>query len=493
MIILISSKIGQANIQASLGKPEYSYFFLMREFVPVLEKLGEVIVIDDLAEIDPLYLRYRAQGRQVVFLSFSPPHQTPLGLQCPTVPVFAWEFDNLPDEPWENEPRNDWHYVFARTPAAITLSQEAAVAVRRVMGADYPVLVIPAPVWDRFAGHFPEGGWLPGLEERKLRFMGNVIDSPLLGLSADGLVRKPEPESVAELEQPTGPLTLAERWWTTRALFRGWWEEARNLIAPPAVPAELGAEAADALHSEPEPAPSAPGPAPCEVILRGVVYSTVLNPGDHRKNWIDLVSAFCWAFKEVGDATLVVKMTHHDLESYRVMLLTLLSRLAPFRCRVLVIHGFLEDAEYLQLSRLTSYYVNTSVCEGLCLPLMEFLSCGKPAIAPRHTAMLDYLDERSAFVVESAPQPASWPHDPSGKLKARLHRINWESLMNAYRSSYRMARERPGDYREMSLQAHGQLGEFCALAQVEQSLRSFLRRHLGSPAEQPRQDAEARA
>jgi len=32
MIILISSKISQTDIQASLGKPEYSYFFLMKEF-----------------------------------------------------------------------------------------------------------------------------------------------------------------------------------------------------------------------------------------------------------------------------------------------------------------------------------------------------------------------------------------------------------------------------------------------------------------------------
>jgi len=30
MIILVCSKIGHANIQASLGKPEYSYYFLLK-------------------------------------------------------------------------------------------------------------------------------------------------------------------------------------------------------------------------------------------------------------------------------------------------------------------------------------------------------------------------------------------------------------------------------------------------------------------------------
>ena len=77
-----------------------------------------------------------------------------------------------------------------------------------------------------------------------------------------------------------------------------------------------------------------------------MVYTTVLNPADSRKNWVELITAFCWAFKERENATLIVKMTHHDLEYYRIVLITLLSRLAPFSCRVIVLHGFLDIQDF---------------------------------------------------------------------------------------------------------------------------------------------------
>ncbi|WP_430293200.1 glycosyltransferase [Pseudomonas sp. B1-22] len=460
-LILIGSKISQDTIHSSLGKPEYSYYFLMKEFVPALLRLGSVIEVKSLDEVDALYDQHSAQGRKVVFLSFSPPQQTPEGLRCPTVPVFAWEFDSIPTEAWGDEPRNDWRRVFSGSGAALTLSREAADAVKAVMGEDYPIVALPAPVWDRFQGESMADARRLNLSERMLRFTGHVIDSPYLGLSADCLVLPPQPEPAPE------PVTAAPRssvrWLTTKALFKGWWAEA----VVPFLPSRQ-----EPPEAEP-PVPPAPQAEPRQVELRGVVYTTVLNPGDHRKNWIDMISAFCWAFHDVADATLVVKMTHHDLESYRVMLMTLLSRLAPFQCRIVVIHGFLEDEEYRDLVRHSTYYVNTSVCEGLCLPLMEFLSCGKPGIGPRHTAMLDYLDEDVAFIVGSAPQPASWPHDSRALLRAYLHRLNWESLVTAYRESYATAK-RPVDYRRMSEAAERRMREYCSVEQVSGRLGEFL-------------------
>ncbi|MEE9099442.1 glycosyltransferase family 1 protein [Pseudomonas nitroreducens] len=457
-LILIGSKISQDTIHSSLGKPEYSYYFLMKEFVPALQCLGSVVEVKSLDEVDALFDLHSAQGRKVVFLSFSPPQQTPEGLRCPTIPVFAWEFDSIPTEAWGDEPRNDWRRVFASSGAALTLSREAADAVKAVMGDDYPIIAVPAPVWDRFQGENMDDARRLNLSERMLRFTGHVIDSPHLGLSADCLVSPPQPASA-----PAAALPSNVRWLTTKALFKGWWAEA---VAPFLASRRAVVEAE---QQAPQPAQAEPR----QLELRGVVYTTVLNPGDHRKNWIDMISAFCWAFHDVADVTLVVKMTHHDLESYRVMLMTLLSRLAPFQCRIVVIHGFLQDEEYRDLVRHSTYYVNTSVCEGLCLPLMEFLSCGKPAIGPRHTAMLDYLDEDVAFIVGSAPQPASWPHDSRALLRAYLHRLNWESLVTAYRASYATAKQ-PVDYRRMSEAAGRRMREYCSVEQVSGRLGEFL-------------------
>lgn len=497
MIILISSKIGQADIQAALGKPEYSYFFLMREFVPALERLGTVVEVSDRAEVDARFEHYRAAGEAVVFLSFSPPHQALVDLRCPTLSVFAWEFDALPDEPWEGDPRNDWRYVFARHGAAITLSQESAAAVREAMPAGFPVLVVPAPVWSRFADIYCAGGWLPLLAERKFSFTGHVIDSPVLGLSADGLVRKPEPveaivaeevEAIATTEAAPTPLSLAEKLHTSRMLWKNWLAEIGVSAAPASVvltkvvpalaestpPAADVVEAIAAVEAIAEPEVPKREPQEHTLSVQGVVYVSVLNPGDGRKNWVDLITAFCWAFKDVADATLLLKMTHHDLEYYRVVLMTLLSRLAPFQCRVVVLHGYLTDAQYRELIQISDYYVNASACEGLCLPLVEFLSAGKPVLGPVHTAMSDYLNADLAFLVQSSPEPSCWSHDPTGKLRTRRHRLNWESLMLAYRRSHRLAQENPQQYRAMSMQAFKQMRGYCSTEKVAEQLEAFL-------------------
>lgn len=483
MIILVGSKIDQASIQGSLGKPEYSYFFLMKDFLPALERLGTVLPVKSTDEIERLFEQYRAAGEQVVFLSFSPPHQVPLGLSCPTVVVFAWEFDTLPSVAWDDNPQNDWGYALANLQGAICTSQETARLVQQATAEGFPVISLPAPVWDRYAESEAAEGLEIELGPRQFSFAGIVIDSPILGLSADGLVRKPEPvlevpQSEPEPEAEQAQAILRNTTWPlTKALFKGWWREVHLplgplLKAPPV--AEAVASQNPATIFEPQ-----------LLSVSGVVYTTVLNPADGRKNWVDLVTAFCWAFKHTENATLVLKMTHHDLEHYRIVLMTLLSRLAPFRCRVLVLHGFLEDAQYRELIRASSYYVNASSCEGLCLPLMEFLASAKPVIAPDHTAMADYLNEQLAFVLKTSLEPTCWPHDPTGMLFTHKHRLNWQSLMEAFRESHRVALKDPTRYQAMSRSAYQQMQQFASVDAVCEPLTAFLGQVLSSTAESP--------
>jgi glycosyltransferase involved in cell wall biosynthesis len=454
MIILVGSKIDQSTIQASLGKPEYSYFFLLKEFLPALERIGQIINVRHVDEVDALYREHSAKGQRVVFLSFSPPNQTPLGLECPTINVFAWEFDSLPSlegcegttDDWGHDPRNDWRYVFERVSGAIATSLEAAELVRNSCPDGTPVIGLPAPVWARYADVAPEQGWLPGRQQRQLSFSGEVIDSRQLKLDPESIIYRKTSEAVR----------------LSKALLRGWWHEVR-----------LPRSGRDSSRAGEAPASTG------VVDLDGVVYVSVLNPNDGRKNWIDMVSAFCWAFREVEDATLVLKMTHHDIELYRGTLLVLLTRLLPFRCRVLVLHGFLEDEQYLQLIRASTYYVNASSGEGLCLPLMEFLCGGKPSVAPTHTAMADYLSPDFSFPVATSLEPWCWPHDPKGMLLTHSHRLNWHSLMQAYRASYAVA----GDaerYRGMSCAALERMSRFCSLERVSSELAGFFDRVAGT-------------
>ena len=67
-----------------LGAAEYSYAFVLKAFLPVLARFGEVHVVEDPANtVDPLHQAWLAQGETSVFLSFAPPHRTTLGLRCP--------------------------------------------------------------------------------------------------------------------------------------------------------------------------------------------------------------------------------------------------------------------------------------------------------------------------------------------------------------------------------------------------------------------------
>lgn len=417
MLIIIHSETNQHTIAQNLGRSEYSYYFVLKEYRPVLERLGRVVeVLDPQAEVDALYRECLSRGEPCVFLSFSPPHRTPVHLACPTLPVFAWEFSTIPNEPFAGEPRNDWRTVLAACGAAITHSNYTVNAVREAMSEDYPIVAVPAPVWDRFAARGAQLHGQTSTGPLRLTIKGLVADSRKLDLNAFGPAHLRSGEGID--------------------------------FTAPVIDQEL--------------------------LLDGVVYTSVFNPGDGRKNWEDMLSAFCVSFRDVEDATLVLKLTHHDAEEALGDILHHLYKNQSYRCRIVLIYGYLADPDYERLVQATRYVVNTSYGEGQCLPLMEFMSCGKPAVAPRTTAMIDYLSADNAFLIESTDELTAWPHDPRRAFRTLRYVTNWASLCEAYKASYDVAKNQPARYAQMSAQAVSSLQGFCSQAVAEQRLQVFL-------------------
>jgi glycosyltransferase involved in cell wall biosynthesis len=209
-------------------------------------------------------------------------------------------------------------------------------------------------------------------------------------------------------------------------------------------------------------------------LLDGVVFTSVFNPEDGRKNWEDMVTAFCWTFRDDADATLVLKMSHHDLGTFFGRLVELWSRLHPFRCRVIALHGYLDERAFGLLIDASSYIVNSSHCEGQCLPLMEFMRRGVPAVAPAHTAMRDYIDSENAFVVASSPSPTCWPHDPRYAYRTTFYRLDWQSLCDGLRAAADCARREPKRYRRMAARARRRIARDFGPASVRVAMRNFL-------------------
>jgi len=400
------------TLAGSLGIAQYSYTFVMNAFVPLLREFGAVhVVADPIAEVDLLYKAHLSRGETCLFLSFAPPHKTAMGLLCPTVPVIAWEFPTIPSAVWDEEVRHDWRRVLRHSGRAITLSQFAADAVKAAMGAEFPVIAMPAPVWDRH----------PALWALPLRWPDNARTLAINGLVFDTW------EHAFELEMATPPL--------------------------------------------PEPPPAG---AVADVSLSGVVFTTVFAPQDGRKNWTDIVTAFVTAFADTRDATLVLKMVCVDTSIWWAKFYDAVTRLPAFSCRIVVLQGFLEEAMFVSLIDATHWIVNASTAEGLCLPLLEFMSGGRPAIAPNHTAMLDYLSETNALVVASDEEYCSWPHDPRNELTTTRHRVAWSSLVARFRDGHRIASHDPARYAELSAAARSTMQSFCADRLVSAKLNGFL-------------------
>ncbi len=556
MNILVFSHVTAATLKENLGKAEYSYFFVLERYLPVLQRLGTVTVIaDPETEVDRMYAASKARQEDCVFLCFSPPNKAPLGLACPTLCVFAWEFDTLPTEVWDGDLRQDWRTVLADHGRAITLSRHTQRVVREAMGPDFPVAAIPVPTFDRFARK-PWKGRHPPKGTRTLNIRGTVVDSkdyeitpetfhctaPLerfcsegwngarrelhfaLGKEASGHLGgfyAPEPwgtwsriaapwvmlpfalEGIVRLSVCAGgygynagrtiglhigdltqPLTLGTDF--APVAFDFFLQGPSNLIrfsdldtrsypgAQDPRSMGLGLRWISVERLDPDHRALQFPSALKELELSGVVYTSVLNPADDRKNWTDMLKAFCEAFRDTPDATLVLKMTHHSSASFLSTLLLLLQQSGPTKCRIVAIHGYLEESEMQQFCDASSYYINASKGEGLCMPLMEFMSAGVPAVAPINTAMADYIRTDCAFVVESSLQPAIWPHDERALLRCCYYRINQESLKAALMESYRVVTRDGGRYTRMCGAARDAQARFSADAVVEAALGTFL-------------------
>lgn len=475
MIILVRSQFEGLAPSEILGLPGQGLHFLARALWPVLMRLGEPVEVTADTDVATLCRHARDQGHRVAICTFGFPPPSGLENDYPCFHVLPWAFDLLETAP------EYWRAHLERSAGTITFSEQAARAIRRLMGADFPVLVSAAQPWERFAGLGSEEGCESLLRPRTLSFRGQLLDSPSIGLSVDGLAR-PEPEPTAAPEpvldvEPAPDVPASSRWrqrlTVSRALLRDWFKEAfiaplqvRQAVLetppPPPVVVETVSNALPAIDQR--------------VRLHGVVFTCVLRAEDETRNWTEMLTAFCWAFRDQPDATLVFKLTHSDLSSGRIAMLTNLSRLSPFQCRVVVINAYLEDAEYEHLIAASHYLVHPAQSEASAITVQEFMSAGRPVLAPCHSALSDWIDDDSELRLRSSVQPAYWGRDPDKRLYLRDHRLDWVSFCEVFARSFAIAIDEPERYRALSQRARTVAQERASLDDMAEAWRTFFTR-----------------
>ena len=403
---------------SNFGRPEYSYAFVREAFEELLSEIGTVYDTPDVETVDRLYGEISSRGETAVLMSFAPPYRMLAGSRSPVVPVIAWEFPTIPMKAIGGEPRHDWRLPLRESGRAIALSWFAADAIKAAMGAEFPVTAIPTPVWDKFAPLYREGA-RPAVAS--VRIEGFVYDTHGRSYSAGGTIG-PVPDSTN---------------------FADYGDTAR---------------------------------------ITGTVFTSVFSPHDRRKNWGFLLIAFLAAHRERASAVLVLKMISADPASWWWELHDILNSMAGFRCRVIVLHGYLDKTEFGKLVTGSDWIVSASNAEGLCMPLVEFMAGGTPAITPRHTAMSEYITTENALIVDSSEEWDGFPHEPNMEYGTTRHRVAWDSLVAAFDNGYRIATDLPERYEAYRAAANETMRSFCSRQVVAQKLDSFLGLHLSADA-----------
>lgn len=397
--ITIRSSLDAADVAERCGDEGYSYYFVAEAFRPLLQRWANTQEHANRGggSSEPLETAWR-DGKNTVQLSFLPLHHVRLLEGAVNVAFPFWEYPDIPNTNVAGEARNNWVRAAERLDLILTACEFTRQAFRRANVAT-PIEVVPVPAP---AAYFSTPPWRPGERVH--------LDCPVYVL--------PQARTLSRV----GGL-------------------ARKLAA------RAGLTARDRL-----PIPYAAGD---RLELSGVVYSTVLNPFDERKNWREILSGFVHGLHDKGDALLVVKLAagrslsrealHNVLHFYQRLRMR-------HQCRVAITAAYLSDEQMTALARGSTYYVNASRAEGACLPLAAALAAGRPALAPAHSALAEYIDERVAFVVPSRSRPTYWPLDPARQLSTSWHEITRDDLAEQFRISYEVARHDLPRYRSLAAQ-----------------------------------------
>lgn len=500
---LVTTAAAARATREHLGSPAYSYGFVLNAFKPVLERLGTWQLIDR----PESRLAYAAQlaredGYRPIHLAIAPlqdVYQTPA---VPTVLFPFWEFPHIPDRDFQHDTRQNWARVARPASLILTACRFTASAFRSARVRS-PVAVVPVPVdpahllvpawepqatWTLTCRHAVLRGGEPATDDQPTQTTPPVARHP--EGSPRGLARRVyhrvypwlDPKThqrIAQARQLTRKLRkhsppklvfLALRAAYKRGV-RPWLSE--QAVARVTASKERLLRLAGVRVTRPidPPLPASP------LTLSGLVYTTVLNVGDLRKNIHDLMSAFLLAFRDRADVTLVMKLAtnpvreRHEVEILKAHHAALGIR---HRCRIVLITEYLDDETMRDLLRATTFYVNASHAEGACLPLQNALAAGRPVIAPDHTAMADYIDETVAFVIRSHPEPTHWPHDPEHRIETERLRPVWSDLYEHYLASAEVAEHDQARYTTMADAARRRMAEFAGYEGAEAALRQAL-------------------
>jgi hypothetical protein len=459
--IVVSSMYSDSEMGDRIGREAYSYRFVYKAFAELFERWGRTTEVTRAeSRLDYALMQARQQNLDPVHLSLLPLHMTYLTAQAPNVVYPFWEFPDIPNRTFAHNFRNNWMHVAQHVSLILTACNFTRDAFLRA-GVQTPVRVVPVPIGSEY---FAVPAW-----ERNQRV---VIDCPAYVFPQREAASEPAPSSWVAPPRARGLKA------TGKKIYKGY-------IKPRISPrldryltiAVRSLRAGRASLEVQAPTEKVPYELSDQLELSGVVYTTILNPFDPRKNWQDLLSAFLLGLGDREDATLVLKLVvcpQLAVQAVNGMLHYYRQLGTKHRCKVAFVTEYLSEKQMVQLAEASTYYCNSARAEGSCLPLQNFMAARRPGITANHTALTDYFRNDLGFEVESHPEPAAWPHDPEQKLCTRWHRLVWQSLHDQFRAAQETATQSIQGYQAMAGRARERMIEYASAERVWPRLSAAL-------------------
>lgn len=460
-VILLTCYMTGAEQGANLGTAGYSYDFVVQIFIPLLSQWAEVIPVPEPKKnLDRIADEVWGRGLSPLHVSFLPFQDVCLARKAPNVVVPAWEFPDIPNEGFNDNPQNDWRFAASQC-ESVFVGGPFTKETFESGGIHVPIHIVPVPTPSQY---FELPPWIPHQE--------TTLSSKVYQANHTDPNGKQRPawqrigRSLERLTRNTvGKLVNRKKRRAMRARMSRWFQSSIGIKRS----IERSKFTLPLTHND-------------SFIPTGIVYTSIFNPNDGRKNWQDLLTAFQTALADCEDATLLVKLVTSEPEAAMGVINYYNQRDIPHRCHVRFICDYLSPEQMVELAQASTYYLQTTRAEGNCLPIMNFLAAGRPAISPRHSAIQDYFSEDMGFVVESHPEPAAWPHDPQLKLRTTWGRLVWPSLVDQIRQSYEVAKHDKARYERLSHQAQAKMQSWSHPDVVAEKLAQALDSTVKTPS-----------
>ena len=463
------------DIRGTLGSANYSYFFAVKALAPALERFGTwELVHQPESRLPYLAARAEAEGYRPVHLSVNPPHDAYITPALPTILLPFWEFPDIPSRDFGHDTRANWLRICNATDLILAPCTFTAETLREV-GVTRPIAMVPIPL---APAYFDLPDWDPaGCHEFTYRHesWGGPPSPAEIEAEIEAAAATHAPAH-APARRRGGPLMGPARF-AYRGARAGYHRYVRRWLSHEAI--EQIGRVKDvtkrAVLRRPKPAsPDGPPRVPAAPLaLEGLVYTSIFNASDNRKNQEDMISAFLLAFRDRPDATLVLKLNTcppKEVIEFNVLRHYYLGLGIRHRCRVVFVADFLDQEGMLALLDATTYYVNTSRAEGACMPLQQAMAAGRPAIAPTHTSMADYMDGAVGFPIRGHAEPTFYPHDPERRLETYWNRMVWSDIRDQFLASAELVDARPDRYAAMAAAARRRVANYAGLPVVVDAL-----------------------